>query len=795
LSRFNASIPAYARAVLEALQFTAPDPSQIAALTDEEWKLALAFSDKAQLTLPLGLSSGEHLPEWVRGRIDRNLFCNSERWQRTKFTFQEIAAALEPERIDFAILKGFSHCPYFIDHPSHRWQSDLDLFFQQDDVFRARDIVARLGYEPASGFERHPIDHLPVMVRKSEWQWRGDYFDIEMPFPLELHFRLWDEQTERFAPEGLADFWIRRQQREIDCFRFVALDPVDALANSSLHLLRHLLRGDLRASHVYELASYLHRNSEDACLWKTWLEWHPESLRRLEAISFAVAQHWFDCRMSLAAAQQIDSLSPEITRWLEMYSTSPLARVFYPNKNELWLHWSLLHSAGDRFDVLRRRLLPQQLPPLGDSISNRQYLHYVISRGKHHIGALPSIAWSAWQWFGPQTRLGTEFWRFYSAFFLFNFGLFIFFLLYNLYLLQLGLREDFLGLIAGTMTGGSIAGSLLTAVAIRRFGLRNTLAGCFVSVACISALRASVTPAAALIGLAFASGLVTAAWAVSLSPAVAQLTNEKDRPIAFSFIFSTGIFIGVLGGLAGGRLPGLLVSLHLAAPGLESYRGALLTGCALVLLAVWPLSRVNIPAAPASEQKFYHPPPVVSRFLIAIAAWNLGVGMFNPFLNVFFSRMRMPVEQIGSLFSVAHVAQAGAVLLAPVVLRKFGLTRGVSGMQFSTAAALLMLSVAAGPLSAGLAFAAYTMSQYMTEPGLFTFLMDTVPISERSNASALNFLVTFAAQAIVAAIAGRMLARFGYPPVLIVAAIICALAALLFRVLLANPKPSAPPNL
>ena len=182
------------------------------------------------------------------------------------------------------------------------------------------------------------------------------------------------------------------------------------------------------------------------------------------------------------------------------------------------------------------------------------------------------------------------------------------------------------------------------------------------------------------------------------------------------------------------------------------------------------------------------------RFLVAIAAWNLGVGVFNPFLNVYFSRLRLPVEDIGSLFSAAHVAQACAVLMAPIVLRRFGLTRGVSGMQFATAVALLGLSAAAGPISAGLAFAAYTMSQYMTEPGMFTFLMDSAPAEERSNASALNFLVTFTAQAIIAAISGRMLARFGYPPVLVAAAVICALAALSFRVLLAKPTPFSPPD-
>ena len=778
--------------MLEALQFTSPETARLWELTDEEWKQALTFSDKAQLTLPLGLTSRERMPEWVRDRIDQNLANNGERWRRTKIAFQELASAFEACGLEFAVLKGFSHCPHFVDDPQHRWQSDFDLLFRRESVLRARDLAVKLGYQPVSGFDRHPIDHLPVMVRRTAWHWRGDYFDIEMPLSLELHFRLWDEHTERFVPEGLDQFWGRRQNRELDGLQFTALHPVDAVANSALHLLRHLLRGDLRPSHAYELASFLHHSEEDICLWRAWLEWHPESLRRLEAISFAISQRWFDCRMPAAAIEQVASLSLDVARWMEMYSLSPLAGIFHPNKDELWLHWSLLDSFGDRLYILRRRLLPQKLPPRVEPAPARQYLAYLVSRSRYHLGALPSTSWSALRWFAAASGLGGQFWRFYAAFFLFNFGLFIFFLLYNLYLLQLGFREDFIGLVASAMTGGSIAGSLLTALAIRRFGLRDTLAGCFVSVACIAALRTSVTLAPALLALAFTAGMVAAAWAVCLSPALAQLTSEKDRPVAFSFIFSTGILIGVLGGLAGGRLPGLLTTFHLAASGVGSYRGALFTGCALVLLALWPLSRVKIATPAPSERRLYRPSPLVIRFLIAIAAWNLGIGMFNPFLNVFFTRLRMPVEQIGSLFSAVHVAQAGAVLMAPLVLRRFGLTRGTSGMQLATALALLALSTAASPVSAALAFAAYTMSQYMTEPGMFTFLMDGVPPEDRSNASALNFLVTFAGQATVAAIAGRVLARFGYPPVLVAAAIMCALAALLFRVLLATPKPAPP---
>ena len=57
--------------------------------------------------------------------------------------------------------------------------------------------------------------------------------------------------------------------------------------------------------------------------------------------------------------------------------------------------------------------------------------------------------------------------------------MFVFFFLYNLYLLQLGFRENFLGLMSGVMTAGSVAGSLLAVVAMQRFGIRRTLLGSF----------------------------------------------------------------------------------------------------------------------------------------------------------------------------------------------------------------------------------------------------------------------------------------------------------------------------
>jgi predicted MFS family arabinose efflux permease len=89
----------------------------------------------------------------------------------------------------------------------------------------------------------------------------------------------------------------------------------------------------------------------------------------------------------------------------------------------------------------------------------------------------------------------------------------------------------------------------------------------------------------------------------------------------------------------------------------------------------------------------------------------------------------------------------------------------------------------AGPTGAAAGYVIYMMTQYMSEPGMFTYLMQAAPPGERGSASALNFLVMFGGQAVAAVLAGQLIAAFGYPPVLLGAACVCAVAALLFWIL------------
>jgi MFS family permease len=792
--------------VLRSLRLSSPEREGLTQLSEDDWKKALRFSDRAHLTLALGIACRDHLPEWVGERIDRNLSDNARRWERVKAAYREASAAFENIGLDFLVLKGFSQCPDFVCDPRQRAQYDLDLYFPPEQVDAAREAALKLGYEPVHALDRRPADHLPTMIRKTGWQWRENYFDPDLPPSLELHFRFWDEHTEGFAPTGLDQFWERRVHRQLDGLCFAALHRSDAVAYSALHLLRHLLHGDLRPFHVYELARLLHSHADDDSFWNQWAGLHDPSLRRLEAICFALAHRWFDGRLPTAAREEIDRLPAEVTRWLNLHGDSSLDGLFRPNKHELWLHWSLAESRGVRLAILQPRLLPAVPPGPVDAVHTPKsqltprmrmqrrwrYLALAASRAAHHAQALPPTLWSGVRWFGGRADFGPQFWRFFAAACLHDFGLFIFFLLYNLYLLRLGFAENVLGYVSSAMTAGSLAGCIPAVLAVQRLGIRNTLLATFVVVAADYGLRASATTVPLLIVLAFAGGLASSAWAVAISPAIAQLTTERNRAFGFSLMFSRGIATGVVAGFVGGRLPQWLERWGLASSTLVSYRHALWAGSAMVLLSLWPLARVRLGPVPPQDRRLRPPSRPLLRFLAVIAVWQLGTAMFNPFFNAFLARQQFSAAGIGSLVSTSQAAQVGAMLLAPLVFRRFGRRCGIAGMQLATAVALVALAGSQGAAWIGAAYVLYMASQYMSEPGLYAYLMDVVAARDRGGASALNFVVAFGAQAIAAAVAGAFIYRLGYSPVLLLAAVVCAVAALMFGLLREKPAPERP---
>ena len=172
----------------------------------------LDFCDRNQLTLVLGAAK----PEWASDRTARNLADNTERLRRIRALQSQVGNWLAAAGIEFIFLKGTTQWPHFVADPQLRVQYDLDLFLPGEDARQAWDLLREKGYEPLEGAADLPTDHLPTLIRKTGWQWHGDYFDPEAPLSIDLHFQFWDERTERLRAPGVDEFWRRRKGHALD---------------------------------------------------------------------------------------------------------------------------------------------------------------------------------------------------------------------------------------------------------------------------------------------------------------------------------------------------------------------------------------------------------------------------------------------------------------------------------------------------------------------------------------------------------------------------------------------------
>ena len=354
-----------------------------------------------------------------------------------------------------------------------------------------------------------------------------------------------------------------------------------------------------------------------------------------------------------------------------------------------------------------------------------------------------------------------------------------------------GYSEAQMGILTGAMALGNLTGAIPAGKLIERVGLRNALLGCLFFAPTILCAR-SLFPAYALqIPIAVIAGMALSLWAVCVSPAVASTTSERERPFAFGLLFSFGIGLGALGALAASRLPSWFAEhsghMHLAA----SDQLALIASCCFAILAV-------IPAAALSESR-----PTVSaaqrpllsrallRFLPAVGLWGLVTGSFSPFANVFFAgHLHLQLRQIGTIFSVSQLAQVAAVLCAPLIFRRWGVTAGIVAAQSATALCFLLLASFSHSAIASSVYVTLTALQWMNEPGIYSMLMSIAPEEHRGGASASMSFTLSSSQLVAAVTAGWAFKNFGYPPTFCAIAIIAIMAAGMFAV---NPKPKSIP--
>jgi Uncharacterised nucleotidyltransferase len=394
--------------VVRSLNFSVDRTEILRDLSSDQWAELLSLTDEAHITLALAHRCRGIMPEIVGDRFDSCLARNVVRHARIVEQHARIDGAMRSRGVEFLVLKGLTHSAFRFGDSHLRPQYDVDLYCPPDSARAAAEAAASLGYEPVWSTDKS-ADHHPVMIRRTGWRWRGDYYDPDQPLALELHYRFWNPDL-GFAVQGADRFWNRRRNGVFDGFELPALHPVDGLTYAAWHTLRHLLGGNLRICHVYELARVLHDSAGDLNFWREWREEGAPSDRLAESIAMRLAREWFACKVNPIVEDYIGALPANVERWLRLFAFSPIGG---PNKDELFLNLCLAGNNRDRCRIAARRVFPVRVPvsapeahvarrtmrSRSKNVADQAW--FMAQRALHHLRTLAPVARSGLRWWLP----------------------------------------------------------------------------------------------------------------------------------------------------------------------------------------------------------------------------------------------------------------------------------------------------------------------------------------------------------------------------------------------------------
>jgi len=369
--------PEVESSLLDALSFDqtySANLKSLLAFSRRDWLHGLSLLDDAGLTLTFlrqlkKCAPPLQLPNWVQNRLGRNEHDHAVRSAQIVSEFLEFNRRMRSLSIRYLALKGLTLCPDFFEKPEQRVQYDYDFLVTPSQLDIARQLFQKLGYTAIETENSLPVDHLPTLIRKSGWKWKGNLYDPEIPLGVELHFQLWSGDFELIDARFPEDVWDRSNYRELHGESIPTLCREHALLYAVIHGFRHLLRNDLRLSHLYELGYFLERYAQNPGFWQGYesiLKMCPQTAE-MSAIMFQLSSMCFRHQLAPTARDIIlQHLSPAADLWIRHYGRREALYCFRRSKHALFLHLDFLDQRKKLRIVARTWLFPRlPLPHFG----------------------------------------------------------------------------------------------------------------------------------------------------------------------------------------------------------------------------------------------------------------------------------------------------------------------------------------------------------------------------------------------------------------------------------------------
>ena len=367
--------------------------------------------------------------------------------------------------------------------------------------------------------------------------------------------------------------------------------------------------------------------------------------------------------------------------------------------------------------------------------------------------------------FSPNAR------KFLVGSFFMGFGFSVFWLLFNLYLKEIGYGEGKIGSVIAASSVGTVLIAIPAAIVIDRFKIKYIL------------MIAALLNATALVGQAMStsllplrmmSGLSGAMWTVhfiAASPFFMRNSTPDERPYLFGVNMALSRFAGFIGALAGGYIPAELAERGVAL--IYGYRYTLVSAGVLAAMAIFAYLPVKSKKPTSEKLSFSHyfgarTLATTGKLIVPLFLVGMGAGLVIPFLNLYFlQRFGLESDVIGRIFSIGSLFAVTGFLIGPALAKRMGLIKTVVVTQLLSIPFFLILAFTHHLYVAIIAFMFRGALMNMAWPMYNNFAMEMVPEKNQAGANSVLSLGWNLSWMVSTSLGGVIIEKSGFKTVML----------------------------
>ncbi|WP_353893807.1 MFS transporter [Proteinivorax hydrogeniformans] len=339
--------------------------------------------------------------------------------------------------------------------------------------------------------------------------------------------------------------------------------------------------------------------------------------------------------------------------------------------------------------------------------------------------------------------------------------------LINLYLMNMGFNEDFVGIFLSVKLISTGVLAIPSGIITKKMGYKWSLklALLLVGAGILLLTYFPITEIVLLSALLWGLGL--SFFAVSAPPFLQENCPPRLRQQAFSYNFSVMMISMMFGNLFSGLMVenlGYTIDIN--------YRITLTFFAVITLLGLIPLTFIKenliLEKTKFSRQiedikRVVVDNKSIGKLLLCHGMIGFGAGLIVPLFNVFLQESAGASEgQIGTILALSQTSTAVAGLLTPWIVPKLGKIKTVTYLRMASIPFLILIASGNSLYFVGLAFIFRGSLMNMTHPVELEFSMQLVNKEQRPSLSALLKTVESSTRAFSVVLGGFLMSNVSY---------------------------------